>query len=101
MSAEQAKSFIEKLDSDKTLLSQIAGADSDKARLELAKEAGFDFTAEELAGAISDSGGDELSDDELESVAGGVISGVFKFAKNKWKVEEGESYVDKHSPDLL
>ena len=71
MSVEQAKAFIEKLDSDKTFLSQVAGAGSDEARLELAKAAGFEFTAEELAGAIGESGGEELSDDELEAVAGG------------------------------
>jgi len=73
MSVEQAKAFIEKLDSDKTFLSQVAGAGSDEARLELAKAAGFEFTAEELAGAIGESGGEELSDDELEAVAGGAV----------------------------
>ena len=71
MSVEQAKAFIEKLDSDKTFLREVAGAGSDEARLELAIAAGFDFTAEELADAIGESGGEELSDDELEAVAGG------------------------------
>ena len=72
MSVEQAKAFVEKLDSDKTFLTQVAGADSDESRLELAQKAGFEFTTEELASAMGESASDELSEDELETVAGGA-----------------------------
>ena len=73
MSVEQAKAFMEKLDSDKTFLTQVAGAGSDESRLELAQEAGFNFTTEELASAMGESASEELSEDELEGVAGGYL----------------------------
>ena len=73
MSVEQAKAFIEKLDSDKTLLTQVAGAASDETRLELARAAGFEFATEDLADAIGESDREELSDDDLEAVAGGGL----------------------------
>ena len=73
MSVEQAKAFIEKLDNDKTFLTQVAGAGSDEDRLQMAQEAGFEFTAKELASAMGESTDDELSDDELEGVAGGYL----------------------------
>ena len=72
MSVEQAKAFMGKLDSDKTFLTQVAEAGSDEARLELAQKAGFEFTTEELASAMEESASEELSEDELESVAGGA-----------------------------
>ena len=93
MSVEQAKAFMEKLDSDKTFLTQIARANSDEARLQLAQEAGFDFTAEEFASAMELPGNDELSDDELEAVAGGylkigdIAGESFKMLSKKWKIE--------------
>jgi predicted ribosomally synthesized peptide with nif11-like leader len=96
MSVEQAKSFIEKLDSDKAFLKEVAGAGSDEARLELAKAAGFGFTAEELASAIGETAGEELSEDQLEGVAGGylkigdIAGESFKFKKLFGKYTEVE-----------
>ena len=71
MSVEQAKAFIEKMNSDETFLTQVAGADSNEARFQLAKASGFDFTVEELAVAADDDSSEELTEEELESVAGG------------------------------
>ena len=72
MSVENAKSFIEKLNSDETFLKQIAGAGSDEARLKVAQEAGFEFSTEELTSAIDQFSSEELSEEELEVVAGGA-----------------------------
>ena len=72
MSIENAKSFIEKLNSDETFLKQIAGAGSDEARLEVAQEAGFEFSTEELTSVIDQFTSEELSEEELDVVAGGT-----------------------------
>ena len=100
MSVEQAKAFIEKLNSDEIFLNQIAGAGSDEARLQMAKEAGFEFSTEELTSVIDQFTSEELSEEELDAVAGGLrfeykIPGF----SSKWKVEEGEA-IDKSSPLL-
>ena len=66
MSEEQLKAFIEKLKADTSLQQKLkAAADSD-AVLAIAKEAGFMISADDLKNAQS-----ELSEEELEGVAGG------------------------------
>ena len=66
MSEEQLKSFLEKVKTDTGLKEKLkAAADSD-AVLAIAKEAGFSISADDLKNAQS-----ELSDEELEGVAGG------------------------------
>jgi predicted ribosomally synthesized peptide with nif11-like leader len=99
MSIEQAKAFIEKLGSDENLLNQVNSAGNDDARMQLAKAAGFDFTADEFNSVIDQLSGEELSEEDLDSVAGGL--GNFEIQRLKWKVEEGESWIDKSSPGLL
>ena len=67
MSEEQLKAFLEKVKADTSLQEKLkAAADSD-AVLAIAKEAGFSISADEFTKAQST----ELSDEELESVAGG------------------------------
>lgn len=82
MSVENAKAFIEKLKSDETLRDQIAQAGSDEERLQMATEAGFEFTVEEYNQMVNARGDEELSDEDLESVAGG---GMQIFVKT-WKL---------------
>ena len=66
MSEEQLKAFLEKVEADTSLQEKLkAAADSDAA-LAIAKEAGFMITAEDLKNTKV-----ELSEEELESVAGG------------------------------
>ena len=66
MSEEQLKAFIAKVQSDTSLQEQLkAAADSD-AVLAIAKEAGFSISADDLKNAQS-----EISEEELEGVAGG------------------------------
>ena len=66
MSEEQLKAFIEKVKADTSLQEKLkAAADSD-AVLAIAKEAGFSISADVLKSAQS-----ELSEEELEGVAGG------------------------------
>jgi predicted ribosomally synthesized peptide with nif11-like leader len=66
MSEEQLKAFLEKVKADTSLKEKLeAAADADGV-VEIAKEAGFMISAEDLKNAQS-----ELSEEELEGVAGG------------------------------
>ena len=66
MSEEQLKAFLEKVEADTSLQEKLkAAADSDAA-LAIANEAGFSISAEDLKNTKV-----ELSEEELESVAGG------------------------------
>ena len=71
MSKESARGFLKRMKSDELFASQIAEADFEERR-KLAKDAGFDFTKDEIDEVASD----ELSSDELKSVSGGRMSRV-------------------------
>ena len=72
MSQEQLQAFIEKVQGDTRLQEKFkAAADSD-AVLAIAKEAGFMISADDLKIAQS-----EMTEEELEGVAGGLRCGVF------------------------
>ena len=68
MSEEQLKSFLEKVKADTSLQEKLKGAADSDAVLEIAKEAGFAITAEDIQSMDSAM---KLSDEELEGVAGG------------------------------
>ena len=65
MSEEQLKAFLEKVKADTSLKEKLKAA-SPEAVIEIAKEAGFLITAEDMQSATI-----ELSDEELEGAAGG------------------------------
>ena len=69
MSEEQLKAFLEKVKSDTELQEKLKAAGSNEAALEIAKEAGFAITAEDIQSMQSTTG--EVSDEELEGAAGG------------------------------
>lgn len=66
MSKESAKLLIEKLQVDEEFRNQILMVEELDERLKQIKAAGFDCTAEEIEAEQS-----ELSDDELDNLAGG------------------------------
>ena len=68
MSEEQFNSFLEKVKSDTSLQEKLKAAGSNEAAIEIAKEAGFSITAEDMQSMQSATV--ELSDEELE-IAGG------------------------------
>jgi predicted ribosomally synthesized peptide with nif11-like leader len=78
MSEEQLKSFLEKVKADTSLQEKLkAAADADSA-LAIAKESGFAITAEDIQSMQSSTDlSTDLSDEELEGVAGGIDEGVF------------------------
>ena len=67
MSEEQLNAFLEKVKADTSLQEKLKAAGSNEAAIEIAKEAGFAITAED----IMQSATVELSDKELETAAGG------------------------------
>ena len=66
MSEEQLKAFLEKVKGDTSLQEKLKAAASPEAAIEIAKEAGFSITAEDMQSSTI-----ELSDEELEGAAGG------------------------------
>ena len=67
MSEEQLKAFLEKVKADTSLQEKLNGAADADAVVEIAKDAGFKISAEDLKNAQVT----ELSDEELEGAAGG------------------------------
>ena len=64
MSEEQLKAFIAKVKGDSSLQEKLKAAKSPEDVVGIAKEQGFEFTADKIT---------ELSKAELEGVAGGVV----------------------------
>ena len=67
MSEEQLKAFLEKVKGDTDLQDKLKAAGSNEAAIEIAKDAGFAITAEDIQSMPVK----ELSDEELEGAAGG------------------------------
>ena len=68
MSLEQLKAFIEKIKGDKSLQDKLKAAKSSDEVVSIAKEHGHDFGTEHIS---------QLSEEELEGVAGGVCAWPF------------------------
>ena len=76
MSVESAKAILEKIKNDSEFGAQLEAESDETKRIQFMKDAGFDFTKEEFKQAAKEMAAaagisDELSDDELEAVAGG------------------------------
>ena len=69
MSEEQLKAFLEKVKGDTSLQEKLKSAGSNEAGIEIAKDAGFSITVEDIQSMKSATA--ELSDEELETAAGG------------------------------
>ena len=69
MSEEQLKAFLEKVKADTSLQEKLNGAADADVAIEIAKEAGFSITAEDIQSRQSTT--DEVSDKELEGATGG------------------------------
>ena len=70
MSEEQLQAFLEKVKADTSLQEKLKAAASPEAAIEIAKDAGFSITAEDIQSIQSAT--TELSDEELEGAAGGL-----------------------------
>ena len=74
MSEEQLKAFLEKVKADTSLQEKLKAAADADAVAAIAKEAGFSISADVLKSAQS-----EISEEELESVAGGFVPSLLPF----------------------
>ena len=70
MSEEQLKAFLEKVKADTTFEEKLNRAADADAVVEIAKEAGFSITSEDIQPMQSATV--ELSDEELGNAAGGI-----------------------------
>jgi len=68
MSKENLDQFIQKVTDDEQLQARIGDEIDIDSLIALGTEHGFEFTAEDLAANV------ELSDEELDGVAGGAVS---------------------------
>ena len=68
MSEAQLKAFLEKVKGDTTLQEQLNAATDADTVVEIAKEAGFVISADDVKKAQA-----EVSDEELENAAGGTL----------------------------
>ena len=68
MSEEQLKAFIAKAKDDQSIQDKLKAAKSPEDVVGIAKEQGYEFSADKLS---------QLSEEELESVAGGVCAWPF------------------------
>ena len=73
MSEEQLKAFLEAVKADAGLQEKLNAAADPDAVVEIAKEAGFVISADELERRQA-----EISEEELEGVAGGNASYVYE-----------------------
>jgi predicted ribosomally synthesized peptide with nif11-like leader len=71
MTTEAATSFAERLKNDEALQAKLAGVASGEERLALVREAGFDLSADDGDAVKRALGIEELSDEDLERIAGG------------------------------
>ena len=76
MSEEQLKSFIEKATTDASLMEKLKAAGDADAMITVAKDAGFTISVDDINNSIKSFDGADLSEQELEAVAGGTLCGV-------------------------
>ena len=72
MPEEQLKAFLDKVKEDNSLQGQLKSADAADAIAAIAKEAGFNISADDISKAQS-----EITDEELEGVAAGEASDLW------------------------
>src|SRR5215471_2726630 len=72
MSAEGATALFERISSDEEFQAQLEGAETPEEKRRIVTEAGYDVSRDDLPTIRKLSGVSELSDEDLESVAGGI-----------------------------
>ncbi|MFC1679197.1 Nif11-like leader peptide family natural product precursor [Elusimicrobiota bacterium] len=87
MSLESAKAFIERLKTDEDFAKKISACKDGKARMELVKAEGFNFSSAEIKEATSG-----LSAEDLQRVAGGSRGGGPQLTCGYLHVSSGYSF---------
>jgi predicted ribosomally synthesized peptide with nif11-like leader len=76
MAEDAVKAFVERLTTDEEFAKKVADAPSKEERLRIINEAGYALTASDLSALKAALNVEELSDEDLEKVAGGNSSAV-------------------------
>jgi predicted ribosomally synthesized peptide with nif11-like leader len=76
VTTEAASAFVERLKTDEALRAKLAGADDRAERLALVRAEGFDLAADDIDAVKKALGVEELSDEDLERIAGGTGTGT-------------------------
>jgi len=76
MAKQQALNFLQKIKEDENFKAKIQETQNSDQFIELAKSEGYDITLDDLENVIKENLNDELSDKDLESVAGGGFFGT-------------------------
>jgi predicted ribosomally synthesized peptide with nif11-like leader len=72
MSKQSAKEFMERLEKDKNLRSELMGARTDKERQKIIERNDFQFTEQEFQAAYREKYQTPVNEDELRRVVGGT-----------------------------
>jgi len=81
MSEEQLKAFIAKAKDDQSIQEKLKAAKTPEDVVVIAKEAGFAISADKLT--------QNLTDEELEGVAGGGLTDDYLICNNPYYDEDG------------
>lgn len=75
MSLEQAEAFLARVQSDEDFATKLSDSRDNPAAVQaLIAAEGFDTTPEEIKDVVLESLGDELSEEQLAAIAGGLSS---------------------------
>jgi predicted ribosomally synthesized peptide with nif11-like leader len=84
MSKQAVLSFILKVNEDKSLYEKVNSLPSSRveALMDVAHDAGFDFTADEFVNTVLEQSRrtGELQEEDLEQVAGGAVDTFYKYS---------------------
>ena len=72
MTEETVRAFAERITTDEEFARRLGSASSPDERLKMAKDAGYDLSASDLSAIKTALSVEELSDEDLEKVAGGI-----------------------------
>ncbi len=76
MTEEAARAFAERVTTDEDFARRLGSASSPDERLKMANEAGYALSASDLSAVKAALSVEELSDEDLEKVAGGFGTGT-------------------------
>ncbi len=72
MTEETVRAFAERITTDEEFARRLGSASSPDERLKMANDAGYDLSASDLSAIKTALSVEELSDEDLEKVAGGI-----------------------------
>ncbi|WP_319423530.1 Nif11-like leader peptide family RiPP precursor [Pleurocapsa sp. FMAR1] len=76
MSQQNALAFFTHVEQNPTLKQKVQTAPSKEELFNIAQEAGYSFSADDLKAISQESESEELNEQELEAVAGGTVKDI-------------------------